>query len=77
MKITLSLVSPVVALLLLLVPGYSRNKVENTQPNNDLSPATEKPVVGRANWYGPDFYGNKTASGEILQRKTLTATHGP
>ena len=42
----------------------------------DVSSATEKPVVGRATWYGPGFYGNKTASGEILQRNTLTAAHG-
>ena len=76
MKITLSLVSPVVALLLLVAAGCSSNKVENTQPNHDVSPATEKPVVGRATWYGPGLYGNKTASGEILQRNTLTAAHG-
>ena len=73
MRITLSLVSPVVGLVLLVAAGCSRNKVENTQPNHDVSPATEKPVVGRATWYGPGFYGNKTASGEILQRNTLTA----
>ena len=50
--------------------------VENTQPNLDVSPATEKPFVGRATWYGPGFYRNKTASGEILRRNTLTAAHG-
>ena len=31
---------------------------------------------GRATWYGPGFYRNKTASGEILRRNTLTAAHG-
>ena len=50
MRITLSLVSPVVGLVLLVAKGCSRNKVENTQPNEDVSPATEKPVVGRATW---------------------------
>ena len=33
-------------------------------------------VVGRATWYGPGLYGNKTASGEILKKGTLTAAHG-
>ena len=76
MKITLSSVTPCVGLVLLLTAGCSRNQVENTQPNNDPSPATEKLVVGRATWYGPGLYGNKTASGEILQKNTLTAAHG-
>ena len=76
MKITLSSVTPCVGLVLLLTAGCSRNQVENTQPNNDPSPATEKLVVGRATWYGPGLYGKKTASGEILQRNTLTAAHG-
>lgn len=30
---------------------------------------------GQASWYGPGFYGNRTASGEILRRGTLTAAH--
>ena len=76
MKITLSSVTPCVGLVLLLTAGCSRNQVENTQPNNDPSPATEKLFVGRATWYGPGLYGKKTASGEILQRNTLTAAHG-
>ena len=69
------MVSPVVGLLLLVSAGCSRNKVENNQPNQDVSPATEKPVVDRATWYGPGLYRNKTASGEILQKNTLTAAH--
>ena len=76
MNISVSLVSPVFVLVLLVAAGCSSNKVENTKPNQDPPPATEKPVVGRATWYGPGFYGNKTASGEILQKNTLTAAHG-
>lgn len=77
MKISVSLVSPVLGLVLLLVAaGCSSNKVENTNPTKDPSPASEKTVVGRATWYGTGFYGKKTASGEILQKNTLTAAHG-
>ena len=76
MKISVSMVSSALGVLLLVAAGCSSNTVENTQPNQDPSPATEKPVVGRATWYGPGLYGNKTASGEILQKNTLTAAHG-
>ena len=32
-------------------------------------------VNGQASWYGPGFYGRRTASGETLQRGTFTAAH--
>ncbi len=31
--------------------------------------------VGQASWYGPGFYGGRTASGEVLRPGTLTAAH--
>jgi rare lipoprotein A len=31
--------------------------------------------TGRASWYGPGFYGNRTASGEVLKPGTYTAAH--
>ncbi len=31
--------------------------------------------VGRASWYGPEFHGRKTASGEIYDMYQLTAAH--
>ena len=31
--------------------------------------------TGQASWYGPGFYGRRTASGEPLRRGTLTAAH--
>ena len=31
--------------------------------------------VGVASWYGPGFYGRRTANGEILRKGTLTAAH--
>ena len=30
---------------------------------------------GQASWYGPGFYGNRTASGEIYRPGTMTAAH--
>jgi rare lipoprotein A len=30
---------------------------------------------GQASWYGPGFYGGRTANGERLKRGTLTAAH--
>jgi rare lipoprotein A len=32
-------------------------------------------VNGQASWYGPGFYGRRTASGETLRRGTFTAAH--
>ena len=34
-----------------------------------------QPVQGQASWHGPGHYGNKTASGEILKKGTMTAAH--
>jgi rare lipoprotein A len=31
--------------------------------------------TGQASWYGPGFYGSRTANGEKLRRGTLTAAH--
>ena len=31
--------------------------------------------TGEASWYGPGFYGNRTASGEVFRPGTLTAAH--
>ena len=30
---------------------------------------------GEASWYGPGFYGNRTANGELFRPGTLTAAH--
>jgi rare lipoprotein A len=30
---------------------------------------------GQASWYGPGFYGNRTASGEVLRPGSFTAAH--
>lgn len=46
-------------------------------------PEPPKPVVplvisthsGEASWYGPGFYGNRTANGEVYKPGTMTAAH--
>ena len=30
---------------------------------------------GQASWYGPGFYGGRTANGEVLRQGSLTAAH--
>lgn len=32
-------------------------------------------MSGQASWYGPGFYGNRTANGEVFRPGTLTAAH--
>jgi rare lipoprotein A len=32
-------------------------------------------IQGTASWYGPGFYGNRTANGEVYRPGTLTAAH--
>ena len=36
---------------------------------------TDQTVNGRATWYGPGLYGNKTTSGDVLEKGTMTAAH--
>lgn len=36
---------------------------------------TGRAMVGMASWYGPGFYGHRTASGQRLDKVSLTAAH--
>jgi rare lipoprotein A len=38
-------------------------------------PRVKAVSTGQASWYGPGFYGNRTANGEVLRPGTLTAAH--
>ncbi|MEB3331494.1 MAG: septal ring lytic transglycosylase RlpA family protein [Synechococcaceae cyanobacterium] len=47
-----------------------------------LTPAAATPqprvvrvINGQASWYGPGFFGNRTASGEVFRPGTYTAAH--
>ena len=58
-------------------------------PGSDLAPAPLLPEfklpgsslqvlqasTGQASWYGPGFYGNRTANGEVFRPGTFTAAH--
>lgn len=37
--------------------------------------AAQKPERGIASWYGGEFIGQRTASGEVMERNRLTAAH--
>lgn len=51
--------------------------VEEPKAAVETKPAAETANVteGRATWYGPGLYGNKTASGDVLKEGTMTAAH--
>ena len=48
---------------------------ELLKPKLKLVPEVVKVITGEASWYGPGFYGNLTANGEVYRRGTMTAAH--
>jgi rare lipoprotein A len=72
------------------VTHQSQPIAEQIQPKSSLKPIFQESYlqehnhpalnlkhlgVGVASWYGPGFYGRRTANGEILRKGTLTAAH--
>ena len=60
------------------------DSIEPSQLINPPLPIAPRPSVmprvlavktGQASWYGPGFYGRRTANGERLSRGTMTAAH--
>jgi rare lipoprotein A len=45
------------------------------QPPVPPAPAVVSVSTGEASWYGPGFFGNRTANGEVFRPGTLTAAH--
>ena len=45
------------------------------KPKLKLLPEVVKVITGEASWYGPGFYGNRTANGEVYRPGTMTAAH--
>ncbi len=75
---TLSSTAPSVAIRELnTAPSWDEKFIRQMNPapaaNGLLASASV--AVGQASWYGPGFYGNRTASGEVFRRGTLTAAH--
>ena len=44
-------------------------------PKLKTVPSVVRFMTGEASWYGPGFFGNRTANGEVYQRGTMTAAH--
>ena len=44
-------------------------------PPQPAGPVVVSTHSGEASWYGPGFYGNRTANGEVYQPGTMTAAH--
>lgn len=62
-------------------PAASEPETAITTPAvQPLPPLPAPPSVvsvstGEASWYGPGFYGNRTANGEVFRPGTMTAAH--
>ena len=61
-----------VLLLLLLSLGAD---VALASPSAEEFQSEQTRVHGAASWYGPGFYGRRTASGDVFGPDTLTAAH--
>ena len=44
-------------------------------PKIKTVPSVVRIITGEASWYGPGFFGNRTANGEVYRRGTMTAAH--
>ncbi len=64
-------------LLILSAIGCDKEAVKNNTGSNQAVPServpkdnkpTSQAVQGQASWYGPGLYGNKTTSGEVLEK---------
>ncbi len=71
-------------LLIFSVIGCGKDAVTDKAGNGQAIPSESAPTdnkptsqaaQGQASWYGPGLYGNKTTSGEILKKGTMTAAH--
>jgi rare lipoprotein A len=69
------------------IPSAKSVALRNVETPGAESETLKKPAVpalpiavrsvstGEASWYGPGFYGNRTANGELFRPGTLTAAH--
>ena len=53
----------------------SRSKDQKNDAKSNKTGQIAKAVTGKSAWYEPGYYGQKTTSGDILKKETLTAAH--
>jgi rare lipoprotein A (peptidoglycan hydrolase) len=79
-----SVASPVMVPMESKAALNSTYEIEDIAPNNFEIQFHQKhmnyqssiaSIRGQASWYGPGFYGNRTANGEIYRPGTMTAAH--
>lgn len=73
-------VGPVARLSTLLLVAWTLTSVSacrSARPTPTPAATAERNFLesGQASWYGPGFYGRRTASGEIFDGKSSTAAH--
>jgi rare lipoprotein A len=71
---------PSVALAAILLSSLLSACATHSSPKTYAFPPPEAPAVGTvvegiASWYGPDYDGKKTSSGEVFDQDALTAAH--
>ena len=54
-----------------LIDAASLSRVTGKSAKPEFRPVQ----IGTASWYGPNFHGQKTASGELFNKEALTAAH--
>jgi rare lipoprotein A (peptidoglycan hydrolase) len=64
----------VAGLIALSAKSEARSSVSSLAPRPKIVPK-EEPRTGEASWYGEEFEGNTTASGETYDSNGLTAAH--
>jgi rare lipoprotein A len=78
-KAAAGLVSALIAAANATHPGASQTTTPHSQATAAGRPGVVKTLVGNASWYGPGFYGRRTASGEPFSRNrsTIASRHLP
>jgi len=57
------------------IPNWEDKFLRNGAPVAPANGLLASASVGQASWYGPGFYGNRTANGEVFRPGTMTAAH--
>ena len=61
--------------MLFLFTGCASTPRSSTVTHPELSPTSAAPAVGIASYYGRQYHGKKTASGETYDMNKMTAAH--